>query len=168
MNDQEINRYWKRIIDTMNDGLMLIGLDGSIIMVNKSFERLTGYTADEVIGRPCTLLNCDGCESAMIDGGGSWCRLFEKGEVIKQPCHLITKDGACLHILKNASLLKNENGVTLGAVETLTDKPWVETKLARIQSGLKAIAENPQTQNKYRELADDLDALIDFLSPKRI
>ena len=59
MQEQEINRYWKRIIDTMNDGLMVIGPDGSILMANHAFEELTGYTADEVVGKPCTLLKCD-------------------------------------------------------------------------------------------------------------
>jgi len=34
MKEQEINRYWKRIVNTMNDGLMLVGPDGAIIMVN--------------------------------------------------------------------------------------------------------------------------------------
>ena len=54
MREQEINRYWKRIINTMNDGLMLIGPDGSILMANHAFEELTGYMADEVIGQTHT------------------------------------------------------------------------------------------------------------------
>ncbi len=52
--------------------------------------------------------------------------------------------------------------------ETLVDKPWVSDKLVKIQSGLEMIAKNPQPQRRYRELGDDLDALIDFLSPKNI
>ena len=65
MKEQEINRYWKRIVNTMNDGLILISPDGTIVMINQAFEQQTGYSADEVIGKPCTMLKCDSCEKTM-------------------------------------------------------------------------------------------------------
>jgi two-component system, NtrC family, response regulator HydG len=121
MKEEEINRYWKRIINTMNDGLMLIGPDGAIIMVNEAFERLTGYVSDEVIGRSCSILHCDACEKAVENEKKGWCTFFEKGEEAKNRCLIIKKDGSYLSVLKNAALLKNNEGATLGAVETLTD-----------------------------------------------
>ncbi len=126
MNTQEINRYLKNIIGTMNEGLLLVAPDGTMLMVNKAFEELTGYKAEEVVGRPCTLLNCDACETTLKKDGPSWCSLFEKGQVIKKRCSLIKKDGSCLAVLKNASLLKDDDGLPLGAVETLTDISEVE------------------------------------------
>jgi PAS domain S-box-containing protein len=126
MNTQEINRYLKNVIGTMNEGLLLVAPDGTMLMVNKAFEELTGYNAEEVVGRPCTLLNCDACETTLKREGPSWCSLFEKGQVIKKRCSLIKKDGSCLPVLKNASLLKDDEGITLGAVETLTDISEVE------------------------------------------
>ncbi len=121
MNDLEINRYWKKIVATMNEGLMLVGPDGTIVMVNKAFEELTGYAADEVIGRPCTLLECDACEGTMKASAHRWCKLFEEGQVIKCRCHLLKKDGTYVSALKNAAVLKDDNGLDLGAVEVLTD-----------------------------------------------
>jgi PAS domain S-box-containing protein len=121
MKEEEINRYWKQIVGTMNDGLMLIGPDGTILMVNRAFERLTGYSGDEVIGRPCTLLNCDACETALTKENGAWCALFHQGRDVKKRCIVMKKDGTYLTVLKNASLFKNRDGVHLGAVETLTD-----------------------------------------------
>ena len=121
MNDLEINRYWKKIVGTMNEGLMLVGPDGTIVMVNKAFEELTGYASDEVIGRPCTLLECDACEGAMKASAHRWCKLFEEGQVIKCRCHLLRKDGTYVSALKNAAVLRDDNGLDLGAVEVLTD-----------------------------------------------
>jgi len=124
MREQEINRYWKRIIDTMNDGLMLIGPDGSILMANHAFEELTGYTADEVVGKPCTLLKCDACEKTGQMKNGRWlCRLFEEGrkDIKKCRCHILKKDGTYLSAIKNASVLRDDDGQPIGAVETIMD-----------------------------------------------
>ena len=121
MNEREINRYWKKIVNTMTEGLMVVGPDGTIVMVNEAFEQLTAYTADEVIGRPCTLLECDACEGTMKASAHRWCKLFEEGQVIKCRCHLLKKDGTYISALKNASVLNDDNGAPLGAVEILTD-----------------------------------------------
>jgi len=126
MNIQEINRYLEDIIATMNEGLLLVAPDGTVLMVNKAFEELTGYKTEEVVGRPCTLLHCDACETTLKKKGALWCSLFEKGQVIKKRCSIIKKDGACLPVLKNASLLRDDTGVPLGSVETLTDISEVE------------------------------------------
>jgi len=121
MKEDEINLYWRLIIDTMNDGLILVGTDGTIVMVNQAFEELTGYASDEVIGRPCTILNCDACEKTLKQEHGKWCTLFDYEQDVKRRCLIMKKDGTYLTILKNASIIKNDQGVVLGAVETLTD-----------------------------------------------
>ncbi len=121
MNETEINRYLEQIINTLNEGLLVVGTDGTILMINEAFERLTGYRAEEVIGRPCTLLRCDACETFRTKENDNWCALFRHGEQDKKRCAIIKKDGGYLHILKNASLLTGPDGKTLGAVETFTD-----------------------------------------------
>jgi len=160
MNTEEINRYLKNIIGTMNEGLLLVAPDGTMLMVNKAFEELTGYKAEEVLGRPCTLLNCDACETTLKKDGPAWCSLFEKGQVIKKRCSLIKKDGSCLAVLKNASLLKDDDGFPLGAVETLTDISEVErldqevhhlSHQLEIKNGFQGIVGNsPVMQKVYQ------------------
>jgi PAS domain S-box-containing protein len=41
------------------DGAMLVNEDGTVILWNKAAERLLGFLAQDVIGRPFLL---DGCE----------------------------------------------------------------------------------------------------------
>lgn len=126
MKEQEINRYWKKILNTINDGFMLVAPDGTILMVNEAFERLTGFAAHEIVGRPCTILNCDACEAALSRKQGEWCTLFRGGGDVRKRCIIIKKDGTYLPALKSAALLRDESGHPLGAVETLADLSEVE------------------------------------------
>jgi PAS domain S-box-containing protein len=124
MDEHEMNLFWKKIVNTINDGLMFIGPEGSILMVNKAFETLTGYTSKEAIGMSCDMLGCDVCEKTMqTDQHSVWCKLFENGQqdMIKCRCLVKCKNGNFIPVLKNASVLWDENQTALGVVETLTD-----------------------------------------------
>jgi len=124
MKPPPISFPWEQIISTMNDVLMVIALDGTVVMVNQAFETHTGYTKNEVIGQPCTILECDACELTLNPGkGDTWCALFEPShEGIKRcRCNLRKKDGTYMPALKNASVLRDDQGAAVGSVETLTD-----------------------------------------------
>ena len=124
MDEHEINLFWKKIVNTINDGLMFIGPEGTILMVNTAFETMTGYRSDEAIGLPCTILGCDACEKTLHgEGKDGWCQLFADGykDIKKCRCLVRTKDGTYIPVLKNASVLWDENRKALGVVETLTD-----------------------------------------------
>ncbi|NNK85656.1 MAG: sigma 54-interacting transcriptional regulator [Desulfobacterales bacterium] len=123
MKEQEINRYWKRIVNTMNDGLILISPDGTIVMINQAFEQQTGYSADEIIGKPCTMLKCDSCEKAMRSDEKAWCALFsrDREDIKRCRCMIMKKDGTWLPAVKNASVLRDDDNQPLGAVETIMD-----------------------------------------------
>ena len=109
----------------MNDGLLVVSRDGAIVMVNTAFEQFTGYTAEDVLGKSCTLLGCDACELHIKSEKGRtwWCALFDpRQEGIKRcRCNIKKKNGSYVPALKNASVLRDDQGVALGAVETLTD-----------------------------------------------
>jgi two-component system, NtrC family, response regulator HydG len=119
-----MNIFWKKIVNTINDGLMFIGPEGRILMVNKAFETLTGYASDQAMGMPCTMLGCDACERFMhTTEDTAWCKLFEPGQGDMKKCRCLIKknDGSFLQVLKNASVLRDETGAVMGVVETLTD-----------------------------------------------
>lgn len=121
MDKKEVGRYWEKFINEVNEGLLLIGPDGKIAMVNSAFELLLGYTNGELIGKPCTILNCDACEPKCDSDNKWWCALFENGKRIKTRCLVMRKDGTYLPVLKNASLMKDEKGDKVGAFESITD-----------------------------------------------
>jgi PAS domain S-box-containing protein len=114
--------YWKTIVDTMMDGVVVVDGGGAIVSVNKALERMTGYEASELVGRECLILDCDTCFSHNRTGvREKRCPLFRKGSVVRHRCRLSRKDGLPLYVLKNGALLRNADGAVVGAVETLTD-----------------------------------------------
>jgi two-component system response regulator HydG len=121
MFEEELNKYWKTVVDTIQDGLMVVDKGGTIITVNKALETITGYSRKELIGKPCSILKCDICEIALNEKGEHWCILFRTGSFNRRKTMLIRKDGSWVHIVKNASLLRDAKGNVMGAVETVTD-----------------------------------------------
>jgi len=121
MFDQELDIYWKTVVNTIRDGIMIVNTQGAIVSVNNAFETITGYTREELIGQPCTVLDCNICKAALSDDERHWCTLFEKGNINQRECIIKAKDGRSIHALKNASILKDNSGNVIGAVETVTD-----------------------------------------------
>ena len=78
--ENEWGKYWPVIADTMDGGLALIGPDGKILLVNRAFERITGYGRDEILGETCDIFNCDACEGVKSEDKNYWCHLFQDPE----------------------------------------------------------------------------------------
>jgi PAS domain S-box-containing protein len=134
MIDQELNAYWKTVVDTIHDGIMIVDTGGTIVSVNTAFESITGYSRNEIIGRSCTILHCNTCEATREKADCHWCQLFRIGNVRKQSCVMMRKDGRYLHILKNAALLRDAHGEVIGGVETMTDVTELIEKDTQIEA----------------------------------
>ena len=157
MQIKNINRHWERVINTMSEALMIISKEGRIVSVNHSFEEITGYTADEVFGLPCTLLECQACEMAINNYGAGWCKLFEpdQPEMRRCRCSIKKKDGTFLPALKNASVLRDDDGTVLGAVETLTDLSEVD----RLDRKVEVLSRQLDENSGFGGLIGDSDAM---------
>jgi PAS domain S-box-containing protein len=121
MVDFEINQYWKTVVDTIKEGIIIVDREGFIVSVNKAITGLLGYENGELIGKPCSILDCNVCHIVRDQTGHHWCNLFKVGDIKMKRCTMKKKNGQPFHLLKNASLLHDEAGKVIGAVETLTD-----------------------------------------------
>jgi two-component system, NtrC family, response regulator HydG len=134
MDRHNLNEYWKTVVDSIQDGVMIVHPDGTIVSVNRAFEEITGYSRKELLGKSCTTLNCSSCEVARQGNDCHWCAMFRKGNLSRQRCALIRKDGRPVIILKNASVIKDGNGRVFGAVETMTDITDLVSKETQIEN----------------------------------
>jgi PAS domain S-box-containing protein len=133
--DHPFRRHFSQILENMHGGLILIDPQGRIVMVNRALEQMTGHSRDEIVGKPCTVFQCDACEMIRKNSRKHWCKLFEhpEGKRERVRCDIIRKDGAIVPVLKNAVLLKDEEGKLLGAVETMIDLSDLEKRDRKIQ-----------------------------------
>ncbi len=119
--EYDISHYWKTVLDTVRDAIMVISPEGRILTVNKAAEEVTGYRAGELVGNLCTMLNCTGCELYAKGSGHEWCRLFNDGLVNAKRCEITGKGGRTVHVIKRAQVLHDAQGRLMGAVEALSD-----------------------------------------------
>jgi len=121
MFEEEVDRYWKTIVDTIRDGVMVVDTTGSILSANRALEMMTDYSHQELIGQKCSILNCSIFNLAREKCGEHWCLLFKTGSMNMRRCTIMRKDGTYVPVLKSASPLQDSKGRVIGAVETITD-----------------------------------------------
>jgi two-component system, NtrC family, response regulator HydG len=140
MEPNDMVSFWKTIVETMMDGLMVVDVDGMIVAVNQATEQITGYSREELIGSPCSILDCDICSGRYTSNKEFTCHLFEKKQIERRQCTLVKKDGTVLPIMKNASVLTGRDGTISGGVETLLDLSEIvsrDRQIERLSSILK-------------------------------
>jgi two-component system response regulator HydG len=148
MFEEEVDRYWKTIVDTIRDGIIVVDTTGSILSVNKALETITNYSHQELIGQKCSILNCSVYNLAREKCGEHWCLLFKTGSMNMRRCTIMRKDGTYVPVLKNASLLHDSKGRVIGAVETITDI----TEIVEKNKQIAAIRQHLRSEDAFQGL----------------
>jgi len=94
---------------------------------NNQAETLTGYTAEEMMGQPCSIFSRHPC----LDQCGVFSPMA-RPPILGKECIIKTKDGRYRIIAKNAELLRDTEGNIIGAVECfedITDKKSFQNQL---------------------------------------
>jgi PAS domain S-box-containing protein len=131
---RNLDKYWKAVVNTIPDGVMIVDPQGRIVSTNDALEEITGYGREDLLGAPCTILDCTSCEVARDGNGCHWCVMFQKGELRRQRCAITRKDGTVVHVVKNASVLRDDAGEVIGAVESMTDVTELLDKETQIET----------------------------------
>ena len=124
-------RFASYLLESMADGVFTLNQAGEITSWNASMEKISGYNAQEALGRTCTLLRFNLCLKKSCPSGIKECGIYDRGAVDAKECALRHKDGYDVPVLKSARLVKNGHDSVIGIVETVTD--LTELKKARQQ-----------------------------------
>ncbi|MCP3875759.1 MAG: PAS domain S-box protein [Desulfobacteraceae bacterium] len=117
----DIGKQWRKIIDSVQDGIIIVDEIGSFIAANQTAQMITGYTEDQLVGQSCRLLNCTGCKIIGKGKGKKWCGLFSQGLIKEKKCVITNSQNRAIPVIKSATVLFDENSKIVGAVETLKD-----------------------------------------------
>jgi PAS domain S-box-containing protein len=109
------------VFETMRDGLMVMDNEGYIRLFNRAAEEITGYQGEEVIGKKCTIFDCDACGILNESKSQRDTQLEKLGALYNKECRIRSADGRYVRLLKNAVVLRDESGEIIGTVESMTD-----------------------------------------------
>jgi len=116
--------FYKRLLDEFYDGVYFTDRERRIIYWNRGAERITGYAADEVLGKRCS----DNILMHVDKNGNSLCKsncplqlTMMDSAPRNAELYLHHKKGHRLPVSVRATPMKNKSGEVIGAVEVFTD-----------------------------------------------
>ncbi len=112
-NALELNR---QILELTPNGIFVTDNDVIVTVWNKRAEEITGYPAEEIVGKKCFL-----CTQLF---GRDHCPITNLGideEILAKEVEIVTKSGEKKTIYKNASYLFDRKGNKIGVIESFDD-----------------------------------------------
>ena len=126
---------YARIIDSLHDGLYFVDTSRVITYWNKAAERISGYTAAEVIGKSCAdsiLTHIDGKGRYLCKGLCPLAATIADGENRETEIYMHHKDGHRVPVFVRVSTLKDKQGKVIGGIELFTDFSNIQANAFRI------------------------------------
>ncbi|HID56742.1 TPA: PAS domain-containing protein [Candidatus Poribacteria bacterium] len=157
-------RKFGLILDSIADGVFTINTDWRIELFNRAAERITGFSAEEAIGMVCREV----FRSNVCDYDCAIRRALETGEPVTNYEVIITrKDQVQIPVSVSASILMDDKGRIIGAVETFRDisqLKWLEMELQERYQFDQLIGKSPQMQEIFEQIGmlaeNDVTVLI--------
>ncbi|WP_367872816.1 chemotaxis protein CheB [Luteolibacter sp. Populi] len=114
----ESMRWLSASVESSNDAIITFSPDGKIISWNEGAERIFGYTAQEMIGKPKSML----APANLKHEVAQWLDQLGRGESIG-PIETVRlrKDGGLVEISISVAAMRNESGDVVGATSIAQD-----------------------------------------------
>ncbi len=152
------------IVESSGDAIISEDLNGVVVSWNTAAERLFGYSADEIIGKPITLLLPPHLQAEEQQTLERICRgeRIEHFETTRQ-----RKDGSCFDALITVSPVKDHNGLIIGASKIARDisaRKRSEETLARRAHEQAALYRFTDKLYRVASLPDIYNAALDAIT----
>jgi PAS domain S-box-containing protein len=151
------------IVESSDDAIYSMYMNGVIRSWNKGAEKLFGYAAEEVIGKPILML----IPPDRADEETRVLKSVQRGEKID---HYETarrrKDGAPVEISLTVSPLRDEAGKVIGAskiARDISERIWVEQALAEGEREQRALYQLADHLHRAQSLNDVYSAALDAM-----
>lgn len=128
-----------KLFDEVDEGVYFTDRQRRITFWNKTAERISGYSRQEVLGRGCAdniLIHIDGRGRSMCGGLCPLARTLRDGMTRRADIYLHHKDGHRVPVRVRVFPLHDKQGREIGAAELFTDisaRPALEARLRRLE-----------------------------------
>jgi PAS domain S-box-containing protein len=142
----ERERLFSAAVESSNDVIITMSLDGTITGWNAAAERLYGYTAEEAVGKNINLIIPAERQSEVEDTLRriGWGEKIEHNETIRR-----RKDGSLVEVSLSISPIKAPSGATIGISKVARD--ITETNRTRL-----ALRQQTEERRRIFETSQDL------------
>jgi len=116
--------FYESIIENLHDGLYFVTRNRIITYWNKAAEQISGYTANEVVGKSCSdniLTHVDSKGNHLCTGMCPLAATITDGKPHEDEVYMHHKDGHRLPVSVRVSPLTDRDGKIIGGVELFTD-----------------------------------------------
>jgi PAS domain S-box-containing protein len=154
----ELQRYFAAIVASSDDAILSKDLNGVIQSWNQGAQRMFGYTAEEVIGKPVTILMPEGRknEEPTILSRVRRGERIDHYETIRQ-----RKDGALIDISLTVSPIKDDKGTVIGASKIARDISERKTAERVVQQAKEELARaNEELEQRVKERTASLNEVV--------
>jgi len=121
----EKERFYKALLDNLYDGVYFVDRDRKITYWNKAAEHITGYKAEDILGRPCY----DNILRHVTPDGEQLClgecpleKTKQDGKMREAHVFLHHKEGFRLPVWVRTTPIRDEAGNIMGAVEVFNSE----------------------------------------------
>ena len=150
--------YAEMIYRVVPTAIFTVDRHGTITSLNEKAVHLLGYSAEELIGQPCSLISQADCQAQCGLCPGSDLTL---GPLRGIECTVRTKGGEARTVIKNLELLTDPTGQVIGGIESLldiTDHRRVEEQLRKLSG---AVEQSPSVV-----IITDTNGTIEYVNPR--
>jgi diguanylate cyclase (GGDEF)-like protein/PAS domain S-box-containing protein len=137
------------VLNGLLDGIILVNMDGEVVYVNSAFEKMLGYRAEELVGRPALELPTYRGKKENSDKAAlTFKQVIQKGFAAPIDMPALTKDGKVIPLSFTASVIKDTDGnlrTFVAVVRDITERKKIEEALHQSEQVSKAMLEIAET-----------------------
>ena len=115
---------YEKIIENLHDGLYFVDRNRVITYWNKAAEQISGFTADEVVGKSCSddiLTHIDSEGNSLCKGMCPLSETMADGKPHEALVYMHHKDGHRIPVSVRVNTLTDKDGNIIGGIELFTD-----------------------------------------------
>ena len=137
------------LLDNLYDGVYIVDTKRRITYWNKSAERLTGFSREEVEGSFCfdnKLDHVDGQGNQLCRGNCPLKRAMQDGRFHEDDIYLRQKNGIRRPVSVRVAPIKDENGEVVGAIEVFSDNSVKMSAIEQLHNAREEALLDPLTR----------------------